>query len=75
MLVFDYSVLCEFRARLVTGGARTLLLEHRIEIFKNEGILKTRKPQRTDSTHILTAVRDLSRLELVGACAQQTGRG
>ena len=63
---FDYSVLCEFRARLVTGGAGTLLLEHMIEIFKNEGILKTRKPQRTDSTHILTAVRDLSRLELVG---------
>ena len=63
---FDYSVLCEFQVRLVTGGAGTLLLERMIEIFKNEGILKTRKQQRTDSTHILTAVRDLSRLELVG---------
>ena len=63
---FDYSILCEFRARLVTGGADILLLERMIEIFKNEGVLKSRKQQRTDSTHILTAVRDLSRLELVG---------
>ena len=63
---FDYLVLCEFRARLVTGGVDTLLLERLIEIFKKEDVLKNHKQQRTDSTHILTAVRDLSRLELVG---------
>jgi len=63
---FDYSVLCEFRARLVSGDAISRLLDRMIEVLKSQGILKSRQSQRTDSTHILTAVRDLSRLELVG---------
>ncbi len=63
---FDYSVLCEFRARLVAGDVLSLLLDRMIEVLKEKGILKSRGRQRTDSTHILAAVRDLSRLELVG---------
>ena len=63
---FDYSVLCEFRGRLIAGDALSLLLDRMIELLKEKGILKSRTPQRTNSTHILAAVRDLSRLELVG---------
>jgi transposase len=63
---FDYSILCEFRARLVTGDAVSVLLDRLIEVLKDQGLVKTRPSQRTDSTHILAAVRDLSRLERVG---------
>lgn len=63
---FDYSVLCEFRARLVKGDAITLLLDRMIEVLKEKGILKGRGQQRTDSTHILAAVHELSRLEIIG---------
>jgi transposase len=63
---FDYSVLCEFRARLVEGDALCLLLDRLLDLLKEKGVLKQRGRQRTDSTHILAAVRNLSRLELVG---------
>ena len=63
---FDYSVLCEFRARLVNGEATDLLLDHMLHVLKQKGIVKDRGRQRTDSTHILAAVRDRGRLELVG---------
>lgn len=63
---FDYSVLCEFRARLVAGDVVSLLLDHLLEMLKAKGLLKSSGKQRTDSTHILAAMRDLSRLELVG---------
>ena len=63
---FDYSVLCEFRARLVRGDVVSLLLDHLLEVVNEKGLLKSGGKQRTDSTHILAAVRDLSRLELVG---------
>ena len=64
---FDYSVLCEFRARLISGDATDLLLDRMLQLLLQHGILKQRGRQRTDSTHIVAAVRDLSRLELVGA--------
>lgn len=59
-------MLCEFRARLVKGDVISLLLDRMIEVLKAQGVLKSRQTPRTDSTHILSAVRDLSRLELVG---------
>src|SRR5215471_703735 len=37
-----------------------------LETCKDHGLLKARARQRTDSTHILAATRDLNRLELVG---------
>ena len=58
---FHFSVLAEFRARLVAGGAEHLLLDR----FKARGLVKARGKQRTDSTYVLAAVRDLSFLELV----------
>ena len=63
---FDFSVLCEFRARLVAGGAEQLLLEAMLETCKARGLIKARGKQRTDSTHALAAIRTLNRLELVG---------
>jgi transposase len=62
---FDYSVLCEFRARLVVGSATERLLDRMIEVLKSHGLVKARGQVRTDSTHILAAVRDLSRIALV----------
>ena len=63
---FHYSVLSEFRARLVAGGCEELLLERMLEHFKTRGYLKARGKQRTDSTYVLAAVRRLNRLETVG---------
>lgn len=63
---FDYSVLCEFRARLLAGEAEALLFETVLELGRTRGWLKMRSRQRTDSTHILAAVRRMNRLELVG---------
>ena len=63
---FDFSVLCEFRYRLIAGGAERILLEAMLETCKGHGLVKPRVKQRTDSTHILAAIRTLNRLELVG---------
>lgn len=63
---FDASVLCEFRSRLVEGGADRLLFDHLLERYREMGLVKARGKQRTDSTRILAAVRGLNRLELVG---------
>ncbi|KOU36257.1 transposase [Streptomyces sp. WM6378] len=58
---FDYSVLSEFRARLAEGDAAD-----RLQRLAEAGLLKAGGRQRTDATHVLAAVRTLSRLELVG---------
>jgi transposase len=63
---FDFSVLSEFRQRLLQGEAETLLLEKLLERCEAMGFLKGKKKQRTDLTHVLAAVRVLSLLELVG---------
>jgi transposase len=62
---FHFSVLTEFRGRLVAGHAEYLLLDRMLEHFKRRGLIKPRGRQRTDSTHVLGAVRDLHLLELV----------
>jgi transposase len=63
---FDYSLLSEFRERLLAGGKERQLLDILLMHFKERGVLKSRGQQRTDSTHVLAAVRALNRLELVG---------
>jgi transposase len=62
---FDFSVLSEFRARLVNGSAEHLLLERLLAVCRERGWLKARGRQRTDSTHVLGALRVLNRLERV----------
>jgi transposase len=63
---FDATVLCEFRKRLIEGGAEQLLLETMLTLFKERGWLKSRQSQRTDSTHVLAKVRAINRLMCVG---------
>jgi transposase len=63
---FDFSVLCKFRARLIAGGKEMELFDRLLAHLKTLGLLKARGHQRTDSTHVLAAVRSLNRLERVG---------
>ena len=63
---FDFSLLSEFRTRLVESQQETLLLDRLLEVCKERGWLKAGGKQRTDSTHVLARVRSLSNLECVG---------
>lgn len=63
---FHHSVLSEHRQRLLTQGAEWQLLDDMLKQFQAQGLLKARGRQRTDSTHVLAAIRDLNRLELIG---------
>ena len=62
---FDYSVLSEFRARLIAGGQEQVLFDKVLAHLRAQGLLKARGRQRTDSTHVLGAIRNLNRLEFV----------
>src|SRR5499433_943293 len=57
---FDFSVLSEFRDRLLAGSAEELLLEKLLERCRALGLLTARGQQRTDSTHVLAAARRVS---------------
>ena len=63
---FAASVLSEVRTRLVHGGAEPLLLEPLLQPLEAHDLLHARGTHRTDSTHILAAIRTLNRLERVG---------
>src|SRR5215813_14217488 len=62
---FDFSVRSAFRDRLLASRREELLLDKFLERCRALGWLKTRGQQRTDSTHVLAAIRVLNRLELV----------
>jgi transposase len=68
---FDFSVLSQFRTRLIEGQAEAVLFEQMLQVLRERGLVKAGGKQRTDSTHILAAVRTLSRLELVGETLRQ----
>ncbi|HEY7419546.1 MAG TPA: IS1182 family transposase [Ktedonobacteraceae bacterium] len=63
---FDFTILSDFRARLVQGEAEQALLDAMLALFKEHGWLKPRQQQRTDSTHILAKIRAINRLMCVG---------
>jgi transposase len=63
---FHYSVLSEFRTRLVQGSLEQILLDKLLACCQHHGWLKARGRQRTDSTHVLGAIKVLNQLELVG---------
>ena len=69
---FDYSVLSQFRSRLVQGKAEHRLLDRMLAHFQDKGLIKARGRQRTDSTHVLAAIRVLNRLELVAETLRAT---
>jgi len=68
---FNYSVLSEFRERLVAGQKEQLLLDELLSRLKELKLLKAGGQQRSDSTHILGAVRQLNRVEIVGETMRQ----
>jgi transposase len=63
---FNFSVLSEFRQRLIANGAEARLFELMLIGFQERDLLKAGGKQRTDSTHILANVRELNRIEFVG---------
>jgi Transposase DDE domain/Transposase domain (DUF772) len=63
---FDASVLSEFRSRLVAGDLVCLALDALLARLAGLGLVKAGGRQRTDSTHVLGAIRELNRLELAG---------
>lgn len=62
---FDFSVLSEFRSRLLEGKAEAILLEKLLAICRKLELVKVRGKQRTDATHVLAAIRVMNRLEQV----------
>jgi transposase len=62
---FDFTLLHDFRCRLLAHGAAQRLLDTLLATCKAQGWIKARGTQRTDSTHVLAAVRTLHRLECV----------
>src|SRR6266496_2512779 len=71
---FDASVLSEFRTRVVEHGLEERVLDLLLAALRDKGLVKAGGKQRTDSTHVVSAVCDLNRLELAGesvrACAE-----
>ena len=60
---FDASVLCEFRGRLLERSAEHRLFDTVLKLLVEHKLVKARGRQRTDSTHVLAAIRSLNRLE------------
>lgn len=69
---FDASVLVEFRQRLLAGEQELLLFDVLLLRLQEEGLVKARGRQRSDSTHVLARVRALNRLEQVGETFRAT---
>src|SRR6266540_2132859 len=63
---FDHTVLSEFRARVAAHDLAERVLDVLLAACTDKGLLAAGGKQRTDSTHVLAAVRDLNRLELAG---------
>src|SRR5262245_52018004 len=62
---FDFTLLHDFRHRWLTHEAGQRFLDTFLAAGKARGWLKARGSQRTDSTHVLAAIRTLHRLECV----------
>lgn len=62
---FHHSVLTDFRDRLSRDDRADQLLSLALDRMRRAGLVKERGRQRTDSTQVLAAARELTRLELV----------
>ena len=60
---FDFSVLSEFRSRLIEGSSERQILTKMLSKFGELGLLKSRGKARTDSTHILAIVQEITKVE------------
>ena len=62
---FDQSVVCEFRARLLTTGAERRLLAQLVVRLRVPRRVTAQGRARTDSTEVGAAIRTMNRLERV----------
>src|SRR6266436_5780065 len=62
---FDFTLLHDFRQRLLTHAAAQRLRDTFLSPCKARGWITARGTQRTDSTQVLAAIRNLHRLECV----------
>jgi transposase len=60
---FDFTLLHDFRCRVLTHEAGQRFLDTLLAACKARGWIKARGTQRTDATHVLAAIRTLHRLE------------
>jgi transposase len=63
---FDPSVLSKFRTRLVEHSLEERVFTTMLTALAGKNLIGSGGKQRTDSTHVISAVRDLNRLELAG---------
>src|SRR5437763_15394546 len=63
---FDYSILSDFRQRLLSAQAQDLILEAILRLCRERGWLKAQGKQRTAAAAVLARVPALSSLESVG---------
>ena len=59
------------RGRLIEGWKEQLLLDALLRALQERQLIKAGGKQQTDSTHILAAVRQLNRVEIVGETMHQ----
>lgn len=69
---FHFSLLQEVRDRLLLADQGRILLDHFLTICRDRGLVTARGQQRTDSTHVLAAIRSLNRLECLGETLAHT---
>jgi hypothetical protein len=69
---FDFSMLSDFRERLISQHAEERLLEPILQVCRANGWLKAGGKQRTDATHVLASLRTLSSIESVGETLRAT---
>lgn len=62
---FDASVLTEFRQRLLAQDNPLLMLDRLLARCQELGVLRPHGKLRTDSTHVMAAIRVMNRLELI----------
>lgn len=69
---FDYSVLCEFRRRLIASEQGEVILDKFLNHLKTQNLISSKGKQRSDSTHVLANIRTLNRCEMVGETMRAT---
>jgi transposase len=68
----DFSILSDFRQRLIDERGAELMLGPILQKGRERGWIQAGGKQRTDSTHVLASIRTLHRLESVGEAMRAT---
>ncbi|MEO3781768.1 hypothetical protein ABGB12_00430 [Actinocorallia sp. B10E7] len=55
---------------MIARGLEERVLDLLLDALKDKGLVKAGGKQRTDATHVVSAVRDLNRVELAGECVR-----